>query len=45
MHDPTEGGLSAALYELAEAAQVGYRLTNGRSQFCQKDADSATTSA
>lgn len=23
MHDPTEGGLSAALYELAEAARVG----------------------
>ncbi len=26
MHDPTEGGLSAALYELAEAAQVGLRI-------------------
>ena len=23
MHDPTEGGLSAGLYEMAEAAQVG----------------------
>ncbi|MEP7151554.1 MAG: AIR synthase family protein [Nitrospira sp.] len=26
MHDPTEGGLSAALYELAEAAQVGVQV-------------------
>jgi hydrogenase maturation factor len=26
MHDPTEGGLSAALYELAEAAQVGLHI-------------------
>lgn len=26
MHDPTEGGLSAALYELAEAAGVGVRI-------------------
>lgn len=26
MHDPTEGGLSAALYELAEAAGVGLRV-------------------
>lgn len=26
MHDPTEGGLSAALYELAEAAGVGVRV-------------------
>ena len=26
MHDPTEGGLSAALYELAEAACVGLRI-------------------
>jgi hydrogenase maturation factor len=26
MHDPTEGGLSAALYELAEAAGVGIRV-------------------
>jgi hydrogenase maturation factor len=26
MHDPTEGGLSAALYELAEAARVGLRI-------------------
>lgn len=26
MHDPTEGGLSAALYELAEAARVGFRI-------------------
>ncbi len=26
MHDPTEGGLSAALYELAEAAHVGIRI-------------------
>lgn len=26
MHDPTEGGLSAALYELAEAAHVGLRI-------------------
>jgi hydrogenase maturation factor len=26
MHDPTEGGLSAGLYELAEAARVGLRI-------------------
>jgi len=26
MHDPTEGGLSTALYELAEAAKVGVRV-------------------
>ncbi len=26
MHDPTEGGLSSALYELAEAARVGVRI-------------------
>jgi hydrogenase maturation factor len=26
MHDPTEGGLSSALYELAEAAGVGLRI-------------------
>ncbi|MDE3242129.1 MAG: AIR synthase [Nitrospirota bacterium] len=26
MHDPTEGGLSGALYELAEAAGVGLRI-------------------
>jgi len=26
MHDPTEGGLSAALHELAEAARVGLRI-------------------
>jgi hydrogenase maturation factor len=26
MHDPTEGGLSTALYELAEAAGVGLRI-------------------
>lgn len=26
MHDPTEGGLSAALYEIAEAAGVGFRI-------------------
>jgi hydrogenase maturation factor len=26
MHDPTEGGLSAALYEMAEAAGVGFRI-------------------
>lgn len=26
MHDPTEGGLSAALYEVAEAAGVGLRI-------------------
>ncbi|MDE3041293.1 MAG: AIR synthase family protein [Nitrospirota bacterium] len=26
MHDPTEGGLSAALYELAEAARVGVQV-------------------
>ncbi|WP_447976668.1 AIR synthase family protein [Candidatus Nitrospira bockiana] len=26
MHDPTEGGLSTALYELAEAAQVGVQV-------------------
>lgn len=26
MHDPTEGGLSTALYELAEASRVGLRI-------------------
>jgi thiamin-phosphate kinase len=26
MHDPTEGGLATALYEMAEASQVGMRL-------------------
>lgn len=26
MHDPTEGGLSTALYEVAEAAGVGFRI-------------------
>ncbi len=26
MHDPTEGGLSSALYELAEAAGVGLKI-------------------
>ena len=26
MHDPTEGGLSSALYELAEAARVGLKI-------------------
>lgn len=26
MHDPTEGGLSVALYEVAEAARVGFRI-------------------
>ena len=26
MHDPTEGGLSAALYEVAEAARVGLKI-------------------
>jgi hydrogenase maturation factor len=30
MHDPTEGGLSAALYELAEAAGVGLRIEGER---------------
>lgn len=29
MHDPTEGGLGAALHELAEAAQVGLRVDEG----------------
>lgn len=29
MHDPTEGGLSAALYELAEASGVGLRIEHG----------------
>lgn len=29
MHDPTEGGLSSALYELAEAAKVGLRIEAG----------------
>ncbi len=29
MHDPTEGGLSAALYELAEAAGVGLTIDAG----------------
>lgn len=29
MHDPTEGGLSTALYELAEAAAVGLRVEEG----------------
>ena len=26
MHDPTEGGLSSALYEMAEAAGVGLKI-------------------
>ncbi len=30
MHDPTEGGLSAALYELAEAAGVGVEIEADR---------------
>jgi hydrogenase expression/formation protein HypE len=30
MHDPTEGGLSAALYELAEAAGVGLKIEADR---------------
>jgi hydrogenase maturation factor len=30
MHDPTEGGLSAALYELAEAAGVGLQIEADR---------------
>jgi hydrogenase maturation factor len=30
MHDPTEGGLSAALYELAEAAGVGLEIEADR---------------
>ena len=30
MHDPTEGGLSAALYELAEASQVGILIEESR---------------
>jgi hydrogenase maturation factor len=30
MHDPTEGGLSAALYELAEAAGVGLWIEGER---------------
>jgi hydrogenase maturation factor len=30
MHDPTEGGLSAALYELAEAAGAGLEIESGR---------------
>ena len=30
MHDPTEGGLSAALYELAEAAKVGVRVEESK---------------
>lgn len=29
MHDPTEGGLSAALYELAEASGVGLKIDAG----------------
>ena len=29
MHDPTEGGLSSALYELAEAAGVGLKIEAG----------------
>lgn len=30
MHDPTEGGLSAALYELAEAANVGIQIEESK---------------
>lgn len=30
MHDPTEGGLSTGLYELAEAAQVGLQVDGDR---------------
>jgi hydrogenase maturation factor len=30
MHDPTEGGLSAALYELAEAADVGILIDESK---------------
>jgi hydrogenase expression/formation protein HypE len=30
MHDPTEGGLSAALYELAEAANVGIQVEESK---------------
>ena len=30
MHDPTEGGLSSALYEMAEAASVGLRIDADR---------------
>jgi len=30
MHDPTEGGLSSGLYELAEASQVGLRIVGER---------------
>lgn len=32
MHDPTEGGLSSALYELAEAAGVGLKIEAGAIQ-------------
>lgn len=32
MHDPTEGGLSSALYEMAEAAGVGLRIDADRIQ-------------
>jgi hydrogenase maturation factor len=30
MHDPTEGGLATALYEMAEAAGCGIRIEAGR---------------
>ncbi len=30
MHDPTEGGLSSGLYELAEASEVGLRIVRER---------------
>jgi len=30
MHDPTEGGLSASLYELAEAANVGIQIEESK---------------
>jgi hydrogenase expression/formation protein HypE len=30
MHDPTEGGLSSGLYELAQAAEVGLSIDNDR---------------
>jgi len=30
MHDPTEGGLSSGLYELAEASEVGLRIVQER---------------
>ena len=30
MHDPTEGGLSAGLFEIAKASQVGLLIDNGK---------------